>query len=816
MKPFLKIFLIFNLLISGFSAPAQYPTDCIDSVIICGNSSVNLNVNGIGTQELNNSNTCGSRETNSIWLQVSFVTDGTLGFTLKPNSSDIIEDYDFFVFGPNVACNNLGQAIRCSTTNPSAAGLANNWTGMNSSASDTSEGPGPDGNSFVKPLTVTAGDTFYIVIDRPYGNSGFTLEWTGTAKFSSPPVNASNPLTTPLNLEKCDTDLPYADGFTSFNIEGNTSKIIGLQKDVTVAYYLNDTDANSNTKPLSSPYTNISNPQNIVARITNTITGCFELVDFTLSSNLGPDFKAPSTYYMCDTDEDGNSTNGQTSFDLYSKTSEILNGQDPTSLNITYHESMASATNNSDMGIPRNYYNAVPNQQQLFIRIQDAYNTNCRAITSFDLVINALPLAYNTSLVQCDEDGLKDGRTVFNLTEIKETITGGESDRTVSFYLDKNDAISGKPNTVDSQAFINTTSSQLLYARVSNDDTKCFRIAEVRLEVSTTSAFDAELTHCDDDGIEDGLYTFTLSDANPEVLKGLPLGLELLYYKSYQDALLETDPLPNVYTTTTSYSQTVYARVENSNACYGISEVTLNVFQLPQLETESEMFYCLNTFPERITLYADVTSNGSGSYSYLWSTSETTSEILVNNPGTYSVRVSNGNGCYKDRIIRVLPSNIATISEIKINDAAQNNTVNILVTGEGAYEYALDNRNGIYQDEQLFENVSPGFHTVYVKDKNGCGMTSEKISVIGFPKYFTPNNDAIHDYWQIYGVNKQFQPKTTIYIFDRMGKLLKQLNPLGKGWDGTYVGQPMAPDDYWFSITLQDGRTVKGHFTLKR
>lgn len=816
LKPFLKILLIFNLLISSYSAHAQYPTDCAVSVIICGNSSVNLDVKGIGTQELSNSNTCGSYETNSIWLQVSLVTDGTLGFTLKPKSSAIQEDYDFFVFGPNVPCNNLGQAIRCSTTNPNSAGLANNWTGMNSSASDTSEGPGPEGNSFVKNLTVTAGDTFYIVIDRPIGNSGFTLEWTGTAEFSSPPVNASNPLTTPLNLEKCDTDLPYADGLTSFDLEGNTSKIKGTQNDVIVTYHLDDTDANSNAKPLASPYTNIANPQNIVARITNTITGCFELVDFTLTSNLGPDFTAPSTYYLCDTDEDGNSTNGRTSFDLSFKTSEILNGQDPTSLNITYHDSMASATNNTDMGISKNYYNTVPDQQQLWVRIEDAYNTNCRTITSLDLVVNALPLAYNTTLVQCDEDGLKDGRTVFNLTQIKETITGGELDRTVSYYLDKDDATSGKPSTVDAQSFINTTSSQLLYARVSNDVTKCFSIAEVRLEVSTTSAFDAELNHCDDDDVEDGLYTFALTDANPEVLQGLPVGLELRYYKSYQEALLETNPLPNLYTTTTPYAQTVYARVENSNACYGISKVTLNVFQLPQLETESEMFYCLNTFPEPIMLYADVTSTASGSYSYLWSSMETTPEISVNKPGTYTVRVTNSNGCFKDKTIRVLPSNSATINDIKINDAAQNNTVKVLVTGEGAYEYALDSRNGGYQDEQVFENVSPGFHTVFVKDKNGCGFASEKISVIGFPKYFTPNNDTIHDYWQINGVNKQFQPKTTIYIFDRMGKLLKQLNPLGKGWDGTYAGQPLAPDDYWFSITLQDGRTVKGHFTLKR
>ena len=32
---------------------------------------------------------------------------------------------------------------------------------------------------------------------------------------------------------------------------------------------------------------------------------------------------------------------------------------------------------------------------------------------------------------------------------------------------------------------------------------------------------------------------------------------------------------------------------------------------------------------------------------------------------------------------------------------------------------------------------------------------------------------------------------STIYIFDRYGKLLKQLSPLGQGWDGTFNGKPL-------------------------
>ncbi|HSQ45599.1 MAG TPA: hypothetical protein VLM44_01635, partial [Lutibacter sp.] len=153
--------------------------DCAQTLIVCGNSGYqDLNVTGIGTQELSGSNTCASEETNSLWFKLIINKGGTLGFTLTPNSASITEDFDFFVFGPNATCGNLGQAIRCSTTNPNAASQGNNLTGMNGTETDTAEGPGELGNSFIKWLNVSDGDTYFLVIDRPIGNSNFSLEWT--------------------------------------------------------------------------------------------------------------------------------------------------------------------------------------------------------------------------------------------------------------------------------------------------------------------------------------------------------------------------------------------------------------------------------------------------------------------------------------------------------------------------------------------------------------------------------------------------------------------------------------------------------------
>jgi gliding motility-associated-like protein len=88
--------------------------------------------------------------------------------------------------------------------------------------------------------------------------------------------------------------------------------------------------------------------------------------------------------------------------------------------------------------------------------------------------------------------------------------------------------------------------------------------------------------------------------------------------------------------------------------------------------------------------------------------------------------------------------------------------------------------------------------------------------VLGAPKFFTPNGDSYNDYWNIKGVDAKLNAKTIIRIFDRYGKLLTQINPLSLGWDGTYNKQTLPADDYWYTIELNNGRIVKGHFSLLR
>ena len=81
------------------------------------------------------------------------------------------------------------------------------------------------------------------------------------------------------------------------------------------------------------------------------------------------------------------------------------------------------------------------------------------------------------------------------------------------------------------------------------------------------------------------------------------------------------------------------------------------------------------------------------------------------------------------------------------------------------------------------------------------------------PNFFTPNNDGTNDYWQVIDTDNQIE---YIQIFDRYGKLLKQFTTTSQGWDGNYMGNPMPNSDYWYIITLNNGKYTKGHFSLIR
>jgi gliding motility-associated-like protein len=167
--------------------------------------------------------------------------------------------------------------------------------------------------------------------------------------------------------------------------------------------------------------------------------------------------------------------------------------------------------------------------------------------------------------------------------------------------------------------------------------------------------------------------------------------------------------------------------------------------------------------------------------------------------------------------VTVNPSNTILNLDWTVTDAFTKNQIVTITNPVGAnYSYQLD--SGPFQTSPVFENVAIGLHDITVNDVNGCSqLTDSNVLVVGYPKYFTPNGDTYNDNWNISGLSAQLNCR--IYIFDRYGKLLKDISPKELGWDGTYIGQPMPADDYWFTVEYAEQSYIKkfkSHFSLKR
>jgi len=662
-------------------------------------------------------------------------------------------------------------------------------------------------------LDVNQNGVYEVIIDLNNGGCDF-LEGEAIIEYFTSPV--ANPIP---NIEICDDN---NDDSWTFNFTNQDAAILGGQdpSHYDVQYFESQVDADLNQNKITGLYINTTNPKEIFARV--NLTGspnCYDVTSFFIEVFNSPTANSVNTQEVCDNDVDGDYTNGQVETLLHDFDSIVLGNQDATAYTITYHPTLIDAENKTTE-LPEPYYNATPFTQTIFVRIENNLNPNCFDTTSFDIIVNPLPTPFNATLIQCDEDGINDGWTFFNLNEANDDLTGGNANLSTEFYLNNLDAQNSN-NPLNANSYNNISNPQTIYVQVIDNTTRCFNIAELYLEVSTTQLLDYQAPpSCDELGSEDGINTFNLDDFETDMQSINGITYPITFYESYQDALLEQNELNSSYTNTIEYNQTLYARAENNNACYGISEVYLTVNKLPSLKESESVLYCLNTFPQTIQLEAGILNDSPNNYTYVWSNGETTETILVNEIGTYTVTATNAAGCIKSRSITVEPSNTATFNDIIVEDVTDNNTITVLVSGEGDYEFALYNQNGLYytyQTDNTFYNVYGGIYTVSVRDiKNDCGIVTQDVSIIGFPKLFTPNGDGYNDTWNIKGVSNVFQPNTMIRIYDRYGKLVKQINPLGEGWDGTLNGHPLPADDYWFSATLQDGREFQSHFSLKR
>ena len=630
-------------------------------------------------------------------------------------------------------------------------------------------------------------------------------------------------ITSVVSLKQCDDNI---DGFSVFNLEEAINKITANATTETIVFFKTQIEAQNNSNPIinTTSYTNqiVSNDV-VYARVINA-NGCFRITQLNLIvSTTQIPLNFAKTFTECDDAILGTNTDGIATFDFSNVTNDILNifpvGQ---LLDIRYFRNLtdALAEKNAITDIS-NYRNiGYPNTQNIYIRVDSQVNNDCLGLGShITLNVEHIPIVQDLTQIHCDDD--QDGKYAFDTTNLQSQLLNGLTNVTVAYFDQNNLALpSPLPNPF-------LTTSQTLKVTITNITSKaCSYNSTIQFVVDDLpEAFPVALsltTACDDEAnpaLQDGKFAFDTSNFQ-NIILGAQTGMIVKYFDSNNNQL--PSPLPNPFITETQNVSVEVINPVNTN-CIATLTIPFVVFPVPKINLLGDELVCSNlpTFTKKLDagFLDDLATNN---YSYAWSyngnaiSGATNNTLTINTAGLYTVKVTNNQGCYRTRTLTVIASDIAKIINVNIVDLAESNSVSVAVTGSGDYVYNLDNEFGVFQSENIFTNVSAGIHTVFVKDLNGCGVTPKEVAVLGIPNFFTPNDDGHNDFWNIKGVNTFFNAKTIINVFDRYGKLIQQISPLTQGWDGTFNSQQMPATDYWYSIQLEDGRVVKGHFALKR
>jgi len=153
-------------------------SDCLFATAICSNASITSMAHGPGivAEGCSGTNCPAGGENHSNWYRFVAQTSGVLNITITPTVAT--DDYDFAIYGPNVSCGALGAPIKCSDAAVSGV------TGATPAGLGNSESAAGDG--YVSALNVTAGQSYYLVVDKwsPSGGTGYTLSFGGTASLN--------------------------------------------------------------------------------------------------------------------------------------------------------------------------------------------------------------------------------------------------------------------------------------------------------------------------------------------------------------------------------------------------------------------------------------------------------------------------------------------------------------------------------------------------------------------------------------------------------------------------------------------------------
>ncbi|PZD76810.1 choice-of-anchor L domain-containing protein [Mesonia sp. K7] len=475
------------------------------------------------------------------------------------------------------------------------------------------------------------------------------------------------------------------------------------------------------------------------------------------------------------------------------------------------------------------------------------FDNNCAGTDEIIVEFLPQPNLKEGTLASCD-NGF--GENVFDLLAVKDDIllNQSSSDFSFFFYLTEGDAILN----IESNRIQNPdeyySEDNVIWVRVENDE-GCYAITSIELVLLQRPAINSTaITKYLCEYTETGLSTIDLTQYNEMINPDTSNGTEVIYYAT-ADAYENGEAINNPSTySTISNPQTLIAQVINtSNFCTSleVTELTIHTLNFPEVDISRYhgAVICLDKNPltpvyggnyETLPIHTDLPADGTYLFQWIYNgqpIENDTPSLIIDQAGTYEIEVTHvESGCTSSSKATIIESNPPEFNISPLTFVfSENNSLEVYsISGSGDYEFRIGNSSWVDiggQDRLVFDGISSGEHIVEGRDKYGCGVTRHSIVFVSYPKFFTPNQDGYNDYWSLSDIHYNYDTIniTQIWIFDRYGKLLTTFPPHGR-WDGTYNGQPLPSNDYWFKVEyvvllpngIKERKIFKANLTLKR
>ena len=395
----------------------------------------------------------------------------------------------------------------------------------------------------------------------------------------------------------------------------------------TFTYFTTQIAAQNNTTAFKilNPLTYNTGNTVVWVRVENS-DGCFQVGQinvFVSATQIPSNFLRK--FSVCDDflNAANDDRDGISQFDFSSVTSDLSSIlPSATPFTIKYYRNQADALAETDINgnslevDPTNYRNiGFPGFQQIWVRVESTLDNACFGLGPFiELTVEELPIANPIpNLVSCDDN--QDGRFPFDTSTVQSTILGTQNPATVTVtYFDENNnpLPSPLPNPF-------LTVSKTVRIVVTNNATSaingpCFDETTLTFVVDVLPIANpvANLSSCDDDGLEDGQFSFDTSTIESTLLNG-QTGMVVTYFDGNGNGL--ASPLPNPFTT---ISQTITAVVTNpiNTNCSASTSFNFTVHPLPQLEDGFKEIICFNV--DEITFDAGLLVGNISDFDYQW------------------------------------------------------------------------------------------------------------------------------------------------------------------------------------------------------